>query len=54
MNDDDWKEFETRVCEAIRLNLVAYIACLLVQIKSPHELWAKLESFYRTTSLTNK
>ena len=54
MDDLDWEELQQRATGTIRLCLADEIMYQVMDIKSPGEVWQKLESRYMSKSLTNK
>ena len=54
MDADDWEELQQRAAETIRLCLADDIMYHVMSLKSPDEIWKKLEAQFMSKSLTNK
>ena len=54
MEAEDWEELQQRAAGTIRLCLADEIMYHVMNLKSPGEVWTKLETQFMSKSLTNK
>ncbi|KAL0284885.1 UNVERIFIED_CONTAM: Retrovirus-related Pol polyprotein from transposon TNT 1-94 [Sesamum calycinum] len=54
MDDEDWEELQQRMAGTIRLCLTDEIMYHVMNLKSPGEVWKKLEIHFMSKSITNK
>ncbi|KAK4400678.1 Retrovirus-related Pol polyprotein from transposon TNT 1-94 [Sesamum angolense] len=54
MDDEDWAKLQQRAARTIRLCLADEIMYHVVNLKSPGEVWKKLEIQFMSKTITNK